>query len=234
MNYKSIICIMTVCVTQSIFSQTVKVEYLEKKNIPAEKLAQLPPQVVQMLSKQIPCKLVHSQGKSIFEFQEETKGNLEMNIQTPKREAYFKNKVTQELITFATLADEKFIVADVLPKIEWNIENETQKIGDYECQKATGAYKAATIVAWFAVSIPVNDGPLMLGGLPGLIVKASINNMMTYEATKIVIEKENSTLAPSTKGKAISAVDFEKLKLKVAEETLARQKEAGATHIEVK
>jgi GLPGLI family protein len=225
---------MAVCVAQPIFSQTIKVDYIEKKNIPAEKLAQLPPQVVQMLNKEVKCTLVHSQGKSVFEFQEEDTGNLGMNMQAPKRDAYYKNKITGELITLAILADEKFIVTDALPKIEWKIESETQKIGAYDCQKATALYKSAELVAWYSTTIPVNDGPLMLVGLPGLIIKVSINNMITYSATKIVIEKENSVISTFTEGKAISVTEFEKLKTKVAEEKLARQKEAGATHIEVK
>lgn len=58
--------------------------------------------------------------------------------------------------------------------------------------------------------------------------------MLIYNIEKIVLDKENTTIASFKDGKVISLEEFEKLKNKVAQETLARQKEAGATHIEVK
>jgi GLPGLI family protein len=234
MKNKSILLVMAVFASQNFFAQTIKVNYVEQKNIPQEKLAQLPPQVVQMLTKEVKCTLVNSQGNSLFQFQEEKTGNLEMEIAIPKRDEYYKQMSTQKMLRLAALEDEMFIVNDVLPKIEWKIEKETQKIGEYDCQKATAVFKGTQIVAWFSTSIAVNDGPIILSGLPGLIIKASINNMVTYSVEKIVIEKENTTIAPFKKGKSIEVDDFEKLKAKLAAETRARQKEVGATHIEVK
>lgn len=216
------------------FSQTTRVDYVEKKNIPVEKLAQLPPQVVQLLNKETMCTLVNSNGNSLFQFQEENTGNLEMNIAMPKREEYYKKTDKGEMLKLANLEDEQFIIKDVLPKMDWKIESETQKIGEYNCQKATAIYKNIELIVWFCLDIPINDGPIMLTGLPGLIIKATIGNMLTYSATKISIEKENTTIPTFSKGKLIMAEDFDKLKAKVAEETLVRQKEAGATHIEIK
>ncbi len=225
---------MAIFASQNFIAQTVKVGYIEKKNIPQEKLAQLPPQVVQMLNKEVKCTLINSQGNSLFKFQEENTGNLEMNISVPKRDEYYKQIGSNKMLKLTALEDTKFIVNDVLPKIDWKIEKETQKIGEYDCQKATASYKATDIVAWFSTSIAINDGPIILSGLPGLIIKASINNMVTYSVEKIVIDKENTSIASFKDGKLINVEDFEKLKAKLAAETLARQKEAGATHIEVK
>jgi GLPGLI family protein len=234
MKHKSILLVMAAFASQNIFAQTIKVTYVEQKNIPQEKLAQLPPQVVQMLTKEIKCTLINSQGNSLFQFQEEKTGNLEMNISIPKREEYYKQIGVNKMLRYATLEDEKFIVNDVLPKIEWKIEKETQKIGEYDCQKASALFKGTQIVAWFSTGIAINDGPIILSGLPGLIIKASINNMVTYSAEKIVIEKENTIIDTFKDGKSINVDDFEKLKAKLAAETLARQKEVGATHIEIK
>jgi GLPGLI family protein len=234
MKHKSILLIMAIVASQNFIAQTVTVNYIEKKNIPQEKLAQLPPQVVQMLNKEVKCTLVNSQGNSLFQFQEENTGNLQMNISLPKREEYYKQLASSKMLRLSFLEDEKFIVTDELPKIDWKIAPETLTIGQYNCQKATTLYKGTEIVAWFTSSIALSDGPLMLTGLPGLIIKVSINNMLIYEVAKITISKENTTIAPFTAGKVISVADFEKLKAKLAAETLARQKEAGATHIEVK
>lgn len=55
----------------------------------------------------------------------------------------------------------------------WTITSEEVTIMGYRCQKATGAYRGRTYEAWFAVDIPLPFGPWKLGGLPGLVLKAS-------------------------------------------------------------
>lgn len=56
-------------------------------------------------------------------------------------------------------------------KFDWKIEKDKEKIGTYEAQKATTEYGGRKWIAWFAESLPFNDGPYKFNGLPGLIVK---------------------------------------------------------------
>lgn len=56
-------------------------------------------------------------------------------------------------------------------KFNWKIENEKQKIGSYNTQKATTEYGGRKWTAWFSVDLPFQDGPYKFYGLPGLIVK---------------------------------------------------------------
>ncbi len=56
-------------------------------------------------------------------------------------------------------------------KFNWKIENEKQKIGEYNAQKATTDFGGRKWVAWFSTDLPFQDGPYKFYGLPGLIVK---------------------------------------------------------------
>lgn len=56
-------------------------------------------------------------------------------------------------------------------KFNWKIENDKQKIGTYDAQKATTEYGGRKWTAWFSTELPFQDGPYKFYGLPGLIVK---------------------------------------------------------------
>ncbi|MFD2742883.1 MULTISPECIES: GLPGLI family protein [Sphingobacterium] len=55
-------------------------------------------------------------------------------------------------------------------EVKWEITNEKRKIGNYECIKAISKNLRKCEV-WFTEKIPVNSGPEIFGGLPGLIIK---------------------------------------------------------------
>ena len=56
-------------------------------------------------------------------------------------------------------------------KFDWKIDNQKEKIGAYNAQKATTEYGGRKWTAWFTNDIPLQDGPYKFHGLPGLIVK---------------------------------------------------------------
>ncbi|QBO57734.1 GLPGLI family protein [Chryseobacterium salivictor] len=58
-------------------------------------------------------------------------------------------------------------------KFNWKIENQKEKIGAYNAQKATTEYGGRKWTAWFTTDIPLQDGPYKFYGLPGLIVKVN-------------------------------------------------------------
>lgn len=63
-------------------------------------------------------------------------------------------------------------VAESRPKIEWQLIDETKKIGNIKAFKATGEFRGRTYTAWYVRDIPLPYGPWKLQGLPGLIVEA--------------------------------------------------------------
>lgn len=60
-----------------------------------------------------------------------------------------------------------------LPRIEWKISDDTTRINDILCQKATAFVKGRKYDVWFAPSLPFSTGPWKLHGLPGLILEAT-------------------------------------------------------------
>jgi GLPGLI family protein len=63
------------------------------------------------------------------------------------------------------------MIVEETPVLQWNILPETQKIENYNCQKATANFGGRTWEAWFSQDLPFTDGPYKFQGLPGLIVK---------------------------------------------------------------
>jgi GLPGLI family protein len=88
------------------------------------------------------------------------------------KEEILKYSNKNKLIVYGQLGFKDFTYSTDIPKINWIIKSETKLLGDITCQKAVGVYAERTYTAWFAPSIPLNDGPWKLSGLPGLILEA--------------------------------------------------------------
>ena len=105
------------------------------------------------------------------------------------------------------------------PIQEWQLSNETKKIGAYTCYKATtmkivngrkGIIKTPVEV-WYTPEIVIPFGPLGYNGLPGLIMELSMYNYKYY-VSKIDLntEKEVAIKKP-TKGKKVTEAEFKEI-----------------------
>lgn len=101
-------------------------------------------------------------------------------------------------------------------KLDWNLQNETKKIQDFICYKATstihynngvGDFKKE-IVVWYCPKIPYSYGPKGYGNLPGIILEYQENNIV-IGAKKIVFNKETKIETP--KGKLITEKEYNEL-----------------------
>jgi len=54
---------------------------------------------------------------------------------------------------------------------QWKLENESKKVKDLTLQKATTTFGRRNWTAWFAKEIPLQEGPYVFHGLPGLIIE---------------------------------------------------------------
>lgn len=63
-------------------------------------------------------------------------------------------------------------------QLKWKILPDTLSIGGIPCQRAETNFGDRRWIAWFAPSIPINDGPYKFCGLPGLILQ--INDEKQY------------------------------------------------------
>ncbi|MGQ2982750.1 GLPGLI family protein [Flavobacterium sp.] len=138
----------------------------------------------------------------------------------------------------------EFLVTDTLTKYDWKLENETKKIGNYTCYKATHTIKAVplteeekkrreekkvnilgdaepkdlVITAWYAPEIPVSHGPGNYWGLPGLILEVSDNNRQIL-CTKVILNpKEKFEVKAPKKGQKVTQKEFTEIMNKKGEE----------------
>jgi len=119
----------------------------------------------------------------------------------------YKDREKQEAVTIdygGTLYVYK--CTEKLPPQQWTITDDTLTVLGYLCQKATTSFRGRDYVAWYAIEIPVSDGPWKLYGLPGLILKAAtIDGVFTFSAaglenisnpTDIFMYKDSYILLP--------------------------------------
>lgn len=91
------------------------------------------------------------------------------------------------------LLGQYYLFEDSLNTQKWNIESDSMKIVlDHECQKATCIFRGRQWTAWFALDVPISDGPWKFCGLPGLIMQAYDEGKQYYFCIN-GIQKVNAT-----------------------------------------
>lgn len=121
-------------------------------------------------------------------------GGKEINQLLKVREIWtniiFKNKLTDSLI-IQDKAKEKYQYEEKAPIFKWAMNREKKNILGYECRKATTQYRGRSYTAWYADKIPVNNGPYVFGGLPGLILEIEDDKKYFHFEAIAVNQKPN-------------------------------------------
>ena len=90
-----------------------------------------------------------------------------------------------------------------LPQLNWQIINDgSEEILGYKVQKAETNYDGKKYYAWFSTEIPINNGPFVFNGLPGLILKIQ-NEDSSYVITVKGIKNESNLFPELEKGKKV-------------------------------
>lgn len=84
---------------------------------------------------------------------------------------FYKNLQSGEITTSSILGEKEYLYQEPETSFKWKIEDSTKSIKGYSAQKATTHFAGRDYVAWFTLEIPVQDGPYLFHGLPGLIVE---------------------------------------------------------------
>lgn len=139
----------------------------------------------------------------------------------------YKNLAELNYVQEQDMMGKGYLIKDELKPAEWELLEETKKVGNYTVQKAsfskiidskrfsTGMTEMENVkdtiqvIAWFAPEIPVSHGPENYFGLPGLILEVQSQGRtficekieLNPSADPVVIEK------PS-KGKEITQAEF--------------------------
>lgn len=98
----------------------------------------------------------------------------------------FKNYPNKGICSLLeALGNNRYCCAEKIVFPDWKIcaDSVTMILG-YQCHLATALYKGRKWSAWYAEDIPVGDGPWLLGGLPGLVLRAyDSQRQYVFEAT---------------------------------------------------
>jgi GLPGLI family protein len=103
----------------------------------------------------------------------------------------FKNYPSGKITVTDHLVSADYLYEEVLNEIQWQIETDTATVLSYLCQKAVADFRGRHYIAWFALDLPINDGPWKFMGLPGLIL--AVEDAAKHYSFR-AIGLENSTL----------------------------------------
>lgn len=94
--------------------------------------------------------------------------------------------------------------------VKWEMTEETKEIGEYNAQKATTHFGGRDWTAWFTFQVPIQDGPYVFSGLPGLILELTdADEDYQFNVTSIKPLKEKYEIELETnKLKGISKKEF--------------------------
>ena len=202
-------------------SQTIKATYTEKilKTIGKESRDisnEIKPKTFtySYADKKSITELIPSQKSSIDTSHVEIGGRkLETyyQIDLPTIDITFKNQNNKSIRKEYTISNKDFSAEEKLTDYEWKFADETAVINGYTCKKATTTKSLTPITAWYAEEIPVNDGPGLYWGLPGLILKVELGDYSLITVDKIIISNENIEIKePEIKSRPVSVIQMYK------------------------
>lgn len=115
----------------------------------------------------------------------------------------------------------RYMTDEPLEKQDWTLTDAQDSICGYACQSATAKYHGLTWDVLYTEEVPAGIGPWKLGGLPGLITKATdAKGVHSFtlcgfhqEDTPIIFTRYVNWIAPDGHGKfAAQRVDYQKMK----------------------
>ena len=133
----------------------------------------------------------------------------------------FVNHPEGRITTQEMLYPYRYVTDEPLEKQDWTLTDVQDSICGYASQSATAKYHGLTWNVYYTEDVPASIGPWKLGGLPGLITKATdakgIHTFTLYgfhqEDTPIIFTQYVKWIAPDGHGKfAAQRVDYQKMK----------------------
>lgn len=233
-------------------SKTKLPELKSDKEMPDDMARQLQDRLKKQLEKTFT--LEFTQSESLFKEDQRMEApgkapdGLMLNVIGVGGGKRYHNLQQRQIIFEDEIFGKEFLIADSLRSWDWQLVNESRKIGDYVCYKATATIKVTPeqreayekfkkesqstkgrviiheepkdveVTAWYAPDIPVGHGPEEYWGLPGLILEVS-NGRTTMLCSKIVLNpKEKISIEKPAKGERVSLEKFEQIRRKKIEE----------------
>ncbi|MBO6575032.1 MAG: GLPGLI family protein [Rhodothermales bacterium] len=130
----------------------------------------------------------------------------------------------------------KFRVMDQTPEYSWRLTGEQSEYMGYAMMKAVGQRDTTVVEAWFTPDIPVSAGPDGMGGLPGLILVASVDEgRRTYTATSVDLEMSVAgMITPPKGGREVTREEFDAIVEEKMKEMNAQRSGSGGMRVMIR
>ncbi len=102
---------------------------------------------------------------------------------------------------------------------DWQISDKTRKVKGYTSQEATINLEGRKWTAWFTTEIPINDGPDIFSGLPGLITRLESSDK-EYQFSLVAVEQKTLPMPITSKVESVSKSRFKDLKEAASAESI--------------
>ena len=127
----------------------------------------------------------------------------------------YKNHHDMLMISQANFDKEEYLIEESLSEFKWKIGRKREMVSGYQCIEATAkAANGAKITAWYTPDIPVNDGPSVYCGLPGLILYLDVssdNGKRIFSCTSIEQISDLPVIDAPDRGEKISREQYNKI-----------------------
>jgi GLPGLI family protein len=170
------------------------------------------------------CNLFFSDSLSRFEDSEE-KAERDDEGFNWRKEVYniSRDLKRKRMKDYIEMLGKVYIIEDTLITPDWKILNDIKDVSGHICMNAfwNDTLQKKKIIAWFALDIPVSAGPERLGGLPGMILEADINNgakVLTADMIELKTLTTELNLPKKMKGKKITEDQYNALLKKIYDE----------------
>ena len=111
---------------------------------------------------------------------------------------------------------------EVFKEMSFSSNSKTKKQEEKEEEEKEPEMEERTITAWYTPQIPVNNGPGMYQGLPGLILEVH-DGKLTIICSKIVINPEDKVeIKEPEKGKEVNQEKYDEIMDKKSKEMMER------------
>jgi len=114
--------------------------------------------------------------------------NQTLNL-TEKWKNVLVKSYSEDKIIIQDIAKNTYQYEEKQPVLNWTLETETKNILGYSCNKATTKYRGRKYTAWYSKDIPINNGPYIFQGLPGLILDIE-DSKSNFHFTAIALDKK--------------------------------------------
>jgi len=240
-------------------SKSLNNVFFDTKGMSEEKLKALNEKINKMFEKTFV--LNFNKTESIYQQEQKLKetGSRGSTFASELEGELYKNSQTKKYLKAEEFANKNYIITDVLKNYNWDLTQETKKIGGYTCYKAISITKVTKkelqeyevekakqsknktsffnlkkpkdnkITVWYNPEIPVSHGPNQYWGLPGLIMEVNENNIIILCSKVVLNPKDKKSIKAPKKGKVISQNAYDLMEEKQYDKL---KDENGVIHID--